>query len=258
MPHATIGGIRLYYAEDGAVDAPPLILTHSLGTNADLWAPQVPLLSRFFRVIRYDTRGHGLSSLPSGEYSFDALADDLLGLMDHLGIAKAHLCGTSMGGMTVLQAALKRPERVQSLILCNTAARIGSVESWTARIAMVNEQGLDKLAPTLVTRWVADDFRVHEAGRTQSLCDMLRRTPDAGYTGNCAALRDGDLRDRLGGVKAPALVISGDSDLAATGEQALHLTKNLADARHVELHAAHTSNWERPDEFTAAVLNFLN
>lgn len=257
MPYATVNGVRLYYAEDGAADAPALVLTHSLGTNADLWALQVPALSGHFRVIRYDTRGHGLSSQPPGEYTFSTLADDLLGLLDHLGIAKAHLCGTSMGGMTVMQAALKRPDRVESLILCNTAARIGSVESWTARIAMVNQQGLADLAPTLVTRWVADDFRAREPGRTQALCDMLRRTPDAGYIGNCAALRDGDLRDQVGTVKAPALVISGDSDLAATGEQAAQLVAVLPDARHVELHAAHTSNWEQPDAFNAALRNFL-
>lgn len=257
MPYAALNGVRLYYAEDGAADAPVLVLTHSLGTNADLWAPQVPALSRHFRVIRYDTRGHGLSSLPAGEYRFADLAQDLIGLLDHLGIARAHLAGTSMGGMTVMQAALDRPDRVASLILCNTAARIGSAESWSARIALVGEQGLATLAPSLVTRWISEDFRTHEPGLTQSLCDMLRRTPDAGYAGNCAALRDGDLRQQVSAIAAPALVISGNADLAVPTEQAVWLAGALPQARHVEMQAAHTSNWEQPAAFNDTLRDFL-
>lgn len=258
MPYADVNNLRLYYAEDGDPGAPALVLTHSLGTCADLWASQVAALSDRFRVIRYDTRGHGLSSLPPGGYSFSDLADDLIGLITHLGLAKAHLCGTSMGGMTVLTAALKRPDLVDRLVLCNTAARIGSVESWSARITLVREQGLAALAPGLVGRWVAEDFVRREPGRTQSLCDMLRRTPDEGYIGNCAALRDGDLTDQLGGICAPALVVSGNVDLAATTAQARQLVTALADARHVELPAAHTSNWEKPEAFNAAVGAFLS
>ncbi len=257
MPYAQIGDTRLYYTRDGDPSLPALVLTHSLGTNAGLWARQIPALSQHFHVIRYDTRGHGLSSVPDGDYSFAALADDLTGLLDHLNIQLASLCGTSMGGMTVMQAALNRPQLVDRIILCNTAARIGSAQGWTDRINLVGDQGLDSLAPTLVTRWVSDDFRATQPGGVQMLCDMLRRTPDRGYMANCAALRDGDLRTRIAAIAAQALVISGDTDLAATTAQAIDLTHALTHARHVELKAAHTSNWEQPDAFNTLVLNFL-
>lgn len=257
MPYADLPNGRFYYAEDGARDLPALVLIHSLGTSADLWAPQVPALSAHFRVIRFDTRGHGLSPAPHADYDFATLAEDVIQLMDHLQVPQAHLAGTSMGGMVVLQAALAHPDRVGRLLLCNTAARIGTAEGWAARIALVAEQGLASLAPTLVTRWVSEAFRAAEPGRTQSLCDLLRRTPDAGYMGNCAALRDGNLRGELGRISAPALVISGRHDAAATTAQGEELAAGLANARHVGLEAAHTSNWEVPADFNREVLGFL-
>lgn len=257
MAYVDLNDVRLYYTEDGRTDAPALVFTHSLGTSADLWARQIPALAPYFRIIRYDTRGHGLSSLPLGDYSFAALADDLTGLLDHLGIAKAHLCGTSMGGMTVMQAALKRPDLVDRLILCNTAARIGSVESWSARIALVAEQGLGPLAPSLISRWVAEDFLRTDPDHGQMLCDMLRRTADAGYMGNCAALRDGDLRAEMAAITAPALVISGTLDLAVSPEQANGLAASLTKSHHVRMAVAHTSNWEQPETFNQILLRFL-
>jgi 3-oxoadipate enol-lactonase len=257
MPYADCNGTRLYYVEDGDPEAPALVFTHSLGTDADLWAPQVAAVADRFRVIRYDTRGHGLSSLPEGTFGFAALAEDLIGLLDHLGIARAHLCGTSMGGMTILQAAHAHPERVDRLVLCNTTARIGSAEGWAARIALVEERGLAAIATTLVSRWVDEDFPVREPARFQALCDMLRRTPAAGYNGSCAALRDDDLWATVKTIAAPALVVAGETDLAVTAEQAARLAATLPDARQVILPAAHTGNWERPEAFNAAVTAFL-
>ncbi|SPU51219.1 3-oxoadipate enol-lactonase [Bordetella trematum] len=257
MPYADLSQARLYYVVDGPADAPVLVLSNSLGTNADMWAQQVPALSRHFRVVRYDTRGHGRSSVPEGEYRFEQLANDVVELLDHLGVARAHFCGLSMGGPTGLTLALNHPERIDRLVLCNTAARIGSAQGWTDRIATVQQTGLANMAYGVVERWLTDGFREREPGLTQVLVDMLRRTPDAGYNGNCAALRDADLRPRLGEIRARTLVIAGTHDLAATPADGKYLTEHIGGARYVELDTSHISNWENPEAFTRAVLDFL-
>ncbi|MFQ1064051.1 3-oxoadipate enol-lactonase [Bordetella trematum] len=257
MPYADLSQARLYYVVDGPADAPVLVLSNSLGTNADMWAQQVPALSRHFRVVRYDTRGHGRSSVPEGEYRFEQLANDVVELLDHLGVARAHFCGLSMGGPTGLTLALNHPERIDRLVLCNTAARIGSAQGWTDRIATVQQTGLANMAYGVVERWLTDGFREREPGLTQVLVDMLRRTPDAGYNGNCAALRDADLRPRLGEIRARTLVIAGTHDLAATPADGKYLTEHIGGARYVELDTSHISNWENPEAFTHAVLDFL-
>ncbi|CAP44883.1 3-oxoadipate enol-lactonase [Bordetella petrii] len=257
MSYADLSHVRLYYVIDGPADAPVLVLSNSLGTCADMWARQVPALSRHFRVLRYDTRGHGKSSVPAGEYSFAQLAGDVAELLDHLNIAQADFCGLSMGGPTGLQLALDHPQRVRKLVLSNTAARIGSVEGWSARIAAVAQNGLEAMAPGLVERWLSPAFRAEQPGLTQVLVDMLRRISNEGYSGNCAALRDADLRGRLGEIKAPTLVIAGTQDPAATPQDGRELAAGIAGARYVELDTSHLSNWEKPEAYTRAVADFL-
>lgn len=257
MPYADLSQTRLYYVVDGPADAPALVLSNSLGTNADMWAQQVPAFAKHFRVVRYDTRGHGRSSVPDGEYSFGQLAGDVVELLDQLNIKRAHFCGLSMGGPTGLALALDHAERIDRLVLCNTAARIGSVQGWTDRVEAVNRQTLAAMAPAVVERWLTEGFRQREPGLSQVLIDMLRRTPDAGYNGNCAALRDGDFRARLGQIRARTLVISSTHDLAATPADGKFLAEGIADARYVELDTSHISNWENPEAFTREVLGFL-
>ncbi|MBV7483011.1 3-oxoadipate enol-lactonase [Bordetella sp. BOR01] len=257
MPYADLGQVRLYYVIDGPADAPVLVLSNSLGTCADMWARQVPALSQRFRVLRYDTRGHGKSSVPAGEYSFAQLAGDVAALLDHLDIAQADFCGLSMGGPTGLHLALDHPQRVRKLVLCNTAARIGSVDSWSTRIAAVAQDGLENMAPALVERWLSPGYRTAEPGLTQVLVDMLRRTSNEGYSSNCAALRDADLRGRLGEIKAPTLVIAGTQDPATTPQDGRDLAAGIAGARYLELDTSHISNWEQPEAYTRAVLDFL-
>lgn len=257
MSYADLSQARLFYVIDGPADAPVLVLSNSLGTNADMWARQIPALSKHFRVLRYDTRGHGKSSIPDGEYSFAQLGNDVAELLAHLNIERAHFCGLSMGGPTGLWLALNRPELIGKLILCNTAARIGSAEGWSARIAAVAEQTLAKMAPPLVERWLTDGYRAAEPGLSQVLVDMLRRTSDAGYSGNCAALRDADFREQVSAIKAPTLVISSTHDLAATPAQGQELAGAINGARYLELNTSHISNWEQPEAFTRAVVDFL-
>ncbi|MFY0477890.1 3-oxoadipate enol-lactonase [Achromobacter marplatensis] len=257
MAYAELSQARLFYVIDGPADAPVLVLSNSLGTCSDMWARQIPELTKHFRVLRYDTRGHGKSSIPDGEYTFAQLAGDVAELLAHLNITQAHFCGLSMGGPTGIALALAHPQLVTKLILCNTAARIGSAEGWSTRIAAVADQTLEKMAPTLVERWLTDGYRAGEPGLTQVLIDMLRRTPDAGYSANCAALRDADYRAQVSAITAPTLVISSTHDLAATPAQGKELATAIPGARYVELNTSHISNWEQPEAFTRAVVDFL-
>lgn len=257
MSYADLSQARLYYVIDGPADAPALVLSNSLGTCADMWARQIPTLAKHFRVVRYDTRGHGKSSVPAGEYTFAQLANDVVELLDHLHIDQASFCGLSMGGPTGLQLALDHPQRVRKLVLSNTAARIGSAEGWTTRIEAVSQHGLEAMAPSLVERWLTDGFRNAEPGLTQVLVDMLRRTANEGYSANCAALRDADLRPRLAEIKAPTLVISGTQDPATTPKDGRELQAGIANAQYVELDTSHIANWEQPDAYTRALIDFL-
>jgi 3-oxoadipate enol-lactonase len=257
MPYANLSQARLYYVIDGPQSAPALVLSNSLGTCADMWAQQVPAFSEKFRVLRYDTRGHGKSSTSDKPLTFQQLANDVAELMSFLNIEQAHFCGLSMGGPTGMVLALEYPELVNKLVLCNTAARIGTMAGWDARIAAVRENGLESLAMTLVERWLSDSYRAANPGMTQTLVDMLRRTPEAGYIANCMALRDADLRERIHAIQAPTLVISGAYDPAATTQEGRFLADTIPAASHVELEASHISNWEQPQAFTSAVLNFL-
>ncbi|CAB3645253.1 3-oxoadipate enol-lactonase [Achromobacter pestifer] len=257
MSYAQLSQARLFYVIDGPADAPVLVLSNSLGTCSDMWARQIPELTKHFRVLRYDTRGHGKSSIPDGDYTFAQLAGDVAELLAHLNIKHAHFCGLSMGGPTGIALALAHPQLVGKLILCNTAARIGSADGWSTRIAAVAAQTLEQMAPTLVERWLTDDYRAAEPGLTQVLTDMLRRTPDAGYSGNCAALRDADYRPQVSTLTAPTLVISSTHDLACTPAQGQELAAAIPGARYVELNTSHISNWEQPEAFTRAVVDFL-
>lgn len=257
MSYADLSQVRLYYVIDGPADAPALVLSNSLGTCSDMWARQIPTLSQHFRVVRYDTRGHGKSSVPTGEYTFSQLAGDVAELLDHLNIDQASFCGLSMGGPTGLQLALDHPQRVRKLVLSNTAARVGSVEGWSSRIAAVTENGLENMASGLVERWLSPAYRAAEPGLTQVLVDMLRRTSNEGYNGNCAALRDADLRGKLADIKVPTLVISGSQDPAATPQDGQALAAGIAGARYIELDTSHIANWEQPDAYTRALVDFL-
>lgn len=257
MPYADLAQSRLFHVIDGPQDAPVLMLSNSLGTCADMWARQLPAFTRRYRVLRYDTRGHGRSSVPGTDYAFDALVGDVIGLLDHLRIDKVDFCGLSMGGPTGMGLALAQPHRVGKLVLCNTAARIGTAESWQTRIDAVRRDGLENMAATIFERWLTPAYRAAEPGLSQVLLDMLRRTDDTGYARACAALRDLDLRPRVADIAAPTLVIGGTHDLAATPQQGRELAAALPRADYRELDASHISNWEKSREFTDLVMDFL-
>ncbi len=257
MPFLDTAQVRLHYRLEGREDAPLLMLSNSLGTNLDMWEPQMPALLTHFRVLRYDARGHGQSSVPDGPYSIAQLGSDAIALLDHLGLARVHFCGLSMGGMCGMWLALNHAARIDRLVLCNTAARIGPPEMWNVRIEAVQDQGLAEIVPAVLDRWFTRDFRHGATAQVELVRSMLLTTTDAGYIASCAAVRDMDQRNQLGAIFAPTLVLSGRQDMATPPADGHFLADHIPGARYVELNAAHLSNWEMAQAFTTHVSDFL-
>jgi 3-oxoadipate enol-lactonase len=240
---------------DGPEDAPVLVLGNSLGATMEMWEPQVPALARRFRVVRYDTRGHGGSPVPDGELTIAALSADLLGLLDHLDVPRASLAGVSLGGMTAMWAAADAPERVDRLALCCTSARLGPPEMWEERIRTVRAAGTGALADATMERWFSPAADPAVVARFDA---MIRAMPPAGYAACCAAIRDMDQRDRLPRITAPTLVIAGSDDPATPPEHADVIAAGIPDARRATIQGArHLANVERADEVTALMLEHL-
>ncbi len=257
MPIIETGGAKLHYQIEGASGAPVLVLSNSLGTELGMWAPQVPRLLEHFRVLRHDARGHGGSQVAPGPYSIAQLGADVIGLLDHLHIERAHFCGLSMGGMIGMWLGAHHPERIERLVLCNTAARIPPPEAWNARIELVNREGMAPIASAVVERWFTQDFAARAPQQVETVRQMLLHTAPAGYVANCAAVRDMDQRDGLDAIRAPTLVIAGSHDKATPPADGRFVAQQIGGARYLELDAAHLSNWEQAERFTAAVVEFL-
>lgn len=251
-------GLRLAYRLDGVADAPALVLSNSLGTDMRMWDPQIAALSPHFHIVRYDTRGHGQSEIPTGPATIERLGLDLLAVLDHLAIARAHLCGLSLGGMTVLWLAARHHERVDHAVLANTAGRIGSLESWQARIDAVQAGGMAAVRETVVARFLSAEFRARRPDVTAWVADMLTATDPRGYIAACAALREADLHPIVPAIHVPALIIAGALDESTPPQQAAGLHAALAGSALVVLPGtAHLSNIEQPAAFNAYLPAFL-
>jgi 3-oxoadipate enol-lactonase len=261
MPFLDIFGTRLHYQVDtgkGGDNAPWLILSNSLGTTLDMWQPQMPALLAHFRVLRYDTRGHGKSTTSTEAFTVEQLGRDVIALMDELAIDKAHFCGLSMGGMTGIWLGIHAGSRIDRLALCNTSARIGTPEVWNARIEKVRTEGMAPIVPAVIERWFTPSFRQRAPEQVESVRQMLLATDAAGYAANCAAIRDMDQRQDVSSIANPALVITGTHDMSTPADDGQWLASRIAGASYVELDAAHLSNWEQAEKFTAELLQFLS
>jgi 3-oxoadipate enol-lactonase len=257
MSYMDTNGARLYYELEGREDAPVLVLSNSLGTTLDMWAPQMPSLLQHFRVLRHDARGHGRSDVTPGPYTIAQLGADVLALMDQLGIARAHFCGLSMGGMIGMWLGTHHASRLDRLVLCNTAAKIGSPDTWNPRIAKVEAEGMASVVDTVLERWFTAGFRERAPGQVAVVRDMLLNTAPAGYSANCAAVRDMDQRAEVASITVPTLVIAGTHDGSTPAADGRAVADAIPGARFVELDAAHLSNWEQSEQFTQALLGFL-
>ena len=257
MPIAQVRDSGVHYELSGPAKGPVLVLSHSLGANFSMWDTQMPELQKKYRVLRYDTRGHGQSSTTAGPYSIEQLGGDVLGLLDALGLDEFAFCGLSMGGMIGMWLGAHAYHRVQKLVLCSTAAKIGNEESWDARIAAVRKGGMQPISQGVVERWFTAGFRARQPDVVERTKRMIEATDVEGYAACCGALRQGDLRESLAGIRTPTLVISATHDPATTPVDGRYLAERISNARYVELDAAHLSNIEDGERFTREVSNFL-
>lgn len=244
----------------GRNHAPALVLLHPLGASGGTWQPQLAEFERFFRVILVDMRGHGRSRLEDGvprACAVQDLAEDALGVLDALGIDRAHWCGLSIGGVIALQVAVTAPRRVLRLVLANTAAVFSPTSMWDERIDTARSKGLAPLFAAVPERWFTVGFREREPAEIERIIGLFGDTQVQGYIEACSALRDVDLRARLVDVQAPTLVIGSSQDIATPIERAEELAEGISGADLLVLDAAHLSNVEQAAEFTTAVVDFL-
>ena len=257
MPHLAVPGASLHYRIDGAPDAPAVLLSNSLGSTLSMWDAQVASLVPHYRVVRYDSRGHGDSEVPSGPYTIDDLGRDAVGVLDALHIERANFCGLSLGGMVGMWLGVNAPERVTSLVLANTSALFGPASMWTERIEIVRSQGLAPIAEGVLQRWFTPSFRASSPSTVERCRRMLLGTPPEGYASCCAAIRDMNQVDALSLIRKPTLVIVGDHDPSTPPAHGELIADHIAGAKLLRLPTAHLSNIEAAPAFNDALLEFL-
>jgi 3-oxoadipate enol-lactonase len=256
---AKANGINLDYRVEG--NGPWLALSHSLACASSMWDEQMPLLTKRFKVLRFDTRGHGGSDAPAGAYTLEQLADDVKGLLEALGIRETHWMGLSMGGMIGQTFALKYPGILKSLVLADTSSRIPEEAQplWAERIKVAESKGMEPLVQPTLERWFTAPYRVAQPEQMKRVGAMIRATPVAGYVGCCHAIPKLNLTARLKDIKVPALVIVGDQDAGTPPAMAQAIHENLSGSELVTIKdASHLSNIEQPAAYDAALAKFYD
>ncbi len=257
MPLIEANGIQLNYVCEGPNDAPVVAFTNGLGTDLHMWDEQSSALKQHFRVLRYDTRGHGKSAVSHGPYSIEQLAADFLSLLDALEIERCHFCGLSMGGMVGLWLGAHRPEVLNKMVVANTAAKIGTAEMWNQRIAKVFDEGMASVADAMLPRWFTSRFQQSQPAKVARIRRVFEATDPHGYAASCEAIRDMDQRATVGTIKVTTAIISGDQDPVTPPSESDALAAAISGARQVTLPAAHLSNIECPAEFTKVLISFF-
>jgi 3-oxoadipate enol-lactonase len=250
--------VALHHRVAGDPTAPAVVLGPSIGTTLAMWEPQVEALAQRWRVVRFDTRGHGGSPVTKGPYTVEDLADDVLALVDELGVDQFAYAGNSLGGTIGQQLAADHPDRVRSLVLCCTAAKIGESTGWHERAERVRAEGTDWLVDVSRDRWFHPDFQARSPQQVDALLTGLRETPVEGYAACCEALAEFDGRSRLEEIQAPTLVVAGESDPATPPDLGAEMTDGIPDSELlVVARAAHLAGVERPDVVTPAIVRHL-
>ena len=257
MPDINADGCVIHAELTGREDAPVLMLSNSLGTNLHMWDDQVAPFTRHFRLLRYDRRGHGRSGVTAGPYSMQRLGRDVLAVLDSLGIAKVSWCGLSMGGMVGQWLGASAPERIDKLILSNTACYYADRSFWAERIALVRKSGVAPLAALTMERWFTKGFRDRAPETIARMTEMFLKTSPEGYVGCIEAIRDMDHRALLGKIAAPTLVIAGRHDPATPLDMNEFIQAHIPGARLAVLETAHIANVEAPQAYADTVLEFL-
>ena len=248
-------------ALDGDRAAPALILSNSLGCTLEMWDPQVAAFSQNYRLIRYDTRGHGGSTITQGPYSFDDLGQDVLALLDALEVEKAAFCGISMGGHTGLWLGIHASQRLNAIAVCNSAAKIGTAQGWSERAAMVRAGGvlaMQALADSAAERWFSESFIQAQPEVVRRAQDWIARIAAEGYAACCEALASSDLSRAIADIATPTLLLAGQFDPVTTLADAEAMQARIPEAQLAVVAASHLSNLEAPQAFAKAILDFLN
>ncbi|WP_158850824.1 3-oxoadipate enol-lactonase [Saccharothrix deserti] len=249
--------MKLHYELSGPTDAPVVVLGSSLGTTTAMWERQLPVLHRRFRVLRYDHRGHGGSPAPAGPYRIDDLADDVLELLDALGLARVSYCGVSLGGMVGMWLAGHAPERIERLVLCCTTATFPTAQPWLDRAAAVRASGTGSVAPAVVGRWFTPPFRDRSPELIAAYEAGMSEVDDEGYAGCCEALASLDLRSVLPVIEAPTAVIAGADDEATPVACGQAVADAIPGAKFHVVAGAHLANVEADDEVSAILEGHL-
>ncbi len=257
MPFLELESHRLHYRIDGAVDAPWLTFCNSLGTDLHMWDRQVDALSARFRILRYDRRGHGQSSAAPGRYSVAGLGADVVALWDRLGVERSHFCGLSIGGLTGQWLGVHAGERLHTLTVAATAAKIGTLESWNTRIAQVQRDGLLPLREGTAERWFTPAFAHAEPAVVEDILQRFVATDVGGYIGCCHAVATADFRDQLGRIQVPTLAIAGDDDPVCPPADLDAIAQGVADGHAITVPGRHICNIESAEAFTAALAAHL-
>jgi 3-oxoadipate enol-lactonase len=251
---ATETHVDLHHVDEGAPGGPAVLLGASLGTTHRVWDALAADLSRDFRVVRFDTRGHGSSPAPATPYTVEELTADVVALADRLGIERFAYAGLSLGGAIGQRLGIDHGDRLTSLALCSTSPVFGTPEMWEERAETVRSQGTEALADATVERWFTPEFRDEHPDQVAWVMDMFRATPDAGYAGCCAALARFDATDELAAVRVPTLVVAGAEDPTCPPSVGEAIVESIPDAELVVIEeAAHIANVARPEAFNAAV-----
>jgi 3-oxoadipate enol-lactonase len=256
----TVNGISVHYTLEGPASGPVITMSNSLASNLSMWEPQMPVLTSRYRVLRYDTRGHGETEATAGPYSLDELSEDVRALLQALGITRTHFIGLSMGGMIGQIIAIKYPQMLQSLVLCDTMSRVPTEAKpmWDDRIHTAETGGMEPLVEPTLARWFTEPFRQKGSPVLDQVRTMIRNTPPRGYTGCCHAIAALNLTDHLKAITLPTLIIVGEDDPATPVAASHVIHEQIRGSELVILKAAaHLSNLEQPEAFNQALTAFL-
>ena len=256
----TANGIRIHYTLNGPAGAPVVTLSHSLATTLAMWEPQARALGERYRVLRFDTRGHGGTDAPAGPYSLEMLTADALALLESLGIQRTHFVGLSMGGMIGQLLALEHPDRLRSVSLCDTSSRIPpeAAPIWDERVRAAQAEGMEQAVQPTINRWFTPACRDARPDVVDPVRAMIRTTPVQGYVGCCDAIKPLNLTARLGAIRVPTLVMVGAEDMGTPVAASRAIHEQIPGSRLVVIpSASHLSNLEQPEAFNKALLDFL-
>jgi len=248
------------YEIEGVAGAPVVTLSHALATNLTLWEPQMPTLLRNYRVLRFDTRGHGRSYAPAGSYTLDMLASDVIGLLDFLGIERTHFVGLSMGGMIGQVLAVKYHQRMEKLVLCDTSPRVPPEMApiWEERIRAAEDGGMPALVEETLERWLSVEFRTKQPGLTGRIRNMIEQTQVTGYAGCCRAISGFDILADLPSVRVPTLIMVGEKDPGSPLSTAEEMKRQIKGAElFVFPGALHLTNIEAAEPFNRKLADYL-